>query len=185
MHLCVRMRRKIMILLLGVSLFAVTGCDFFRVLAGRPTSKDIETKKMEILRAEQTAALETERIAEMARVEEERLLKMTQDSLAALDSIRQSGGSVLNPSKLGGLFSTKLEARYSVIIGAFMFRSNAESLFKKAKAAGYAPTLISFNNGMIAVGVCPVNTIFEAKEAMMKVKKERFCPKDVWILLNE
>ena len=41
--------KKFLVLLLGVSLFAVTGCDFFRGLAGRPTSEDIENKKIEIL----------------------------------------------------------------------------------------------------------------------------------------
>ena len=180
MHFCVRMR-KVMILLMGVSLFAVTGCDFFRTLAGRPTSRDIEKMKMEILREEQAAEL----AAEQARAEEEKLQKIAQDSLAALDSIKQFGGSVLNPAKLGGLFATKLEARYAVIIGAFMHRANAEALFKKAKAAGYAPSLISFNNGLIAVGVSPSNKIVEAKEALKKVRMERFCPVDVWILLNE
>lgn len=173
--------RNVTMLFFGVSLFVLTGCDFFRVLAGRPTSRDIETKKIEILRAEQEAEL----AAEQARLEEERLQKVAKDSLAALDSISQFGGSVLNPAKLGGLFATKLEARYSVIIGAFMLRSNAEALFKKAKAAGYSPSLISFNNGMVAVGVCPSNTIIEAKEGLKKVRMEWFCPVDVWILLNE
>ena len=180
MHFCVHMR-KIMVLLLGVSLFVVTGCDFFRVLAGRPTSKDIETKKMEILCAEQEAQM----AAEQALLEQEKMLKVSQDSLAALDSIKQYGGSVLNPAKLGGLFATKLEARYSIIVGAFILRSNAENMFVEAENAGYTPSLISFNNGLIAVGVCASNTIVEAQEALKKVRKERFYPKDVWILLNE
>ena len=165
-------------MLLVVSLFVVTGCDFFRFLAGRPTSKDIEEKKMEIQLAENVARA----AEEQARLNEQ---KKVQDSLALMDSIKQYGGSVLNPAKLGGLFATRLEARYTVIVGAFMFRSNAEALFKQAKAAGYAPSLISFNNGLIAVGVCPADSIFDAKEALRKVRKESFCPKDVWLLLNE
>ena len=55
MQFCVLMK-KIMIVLLGLSLFAVTGCDFFRQLAGRPTSADIEARRLEILLAEQEAA---------------------------------------------------------------------------------------------------------------------------------
>ena len=47
--------KRFLVLLLGVSLFAVTGCDFFRGLAGRPTSEDIENKKIELLRAQQAA----------------------------------------------------------------------------------------------------------------------------------
>ena len=123
--------------------------------------------------------------AEQALLEQEKMLKVSQDSLAALDSIKQYGGSVLNPAKLGGLFATKLEARYSIIVGAFILRSNAENMFVEAENAGYTPSLISFNNGLIAVGVCASNTIVEAQEALKKVRKERFCPKDVWILVNE
>ena len=72
-----------------------------------------------------------------------------------------------------------------MIIGAFMVRSNAEALLKKAKAEGYEPAIINFNNGMNAVGLCPCNNIVEAKEALKIVKKEKFAPSDVWILLNE
>jgi len=170
--------KRFLVLLLGVSLFAVTGCDFFRGLAGRPTSEDIENKKIEILRAQQAA--------EQARLDSIRLQQqIALDSLAALDSIKQYGGTILNPARHGGLFTTKLEARYYVMIGAFMFRSNAEALLKRAKAAGYEPAIINFNNGMNGVGLCPCNNIVEAKEALKAVKKEKFCPKDVWILLNE
>jgi hypothetical protein len=38
---------------------------------------------------------------------------------------------------------------------------------------------------MIAVGLLPCNNVVDAKEALIAVKKEPFCPKDVWILLNE
>ena len=177
MQFCVRMK-KIMIVLMGLSLFAVTGCDFFRQLAGRPTSADIEAKRLEILIAEQQAA--------QARLDS--LMKqqqIAQDSLAALDSIAQYGGTILNPAKLGGLFATRLEARYYVIVGAFRVRANAENLLQKAKTAGYEPALISFNTGLIAVGLCPCSNVVDAKDALKKVKTEKFCPKDVWVLLNE
>ena len=55
----------------------------------------------------------------------------------------------------------------------------------KAKEAGYEPALISFNTGLIAVGLCPCNNVVEAKNSLKKVKAEKFCPKDVWILVNE
>ena len=177
MQFCVRMR-KFIVLLLGVSLFVVTGCDFFRTLAGRPTSEQIEMKRLEILRAEQAAAQ-----ARLDSIRREQQIAL--DSLAALDSIRQYGGTVLNPARLGGLFATKLEARYYVIIGAFRVRSNAEALLNRARSAGYEPAIINFNNGINAVGLCPCNNIVQAKEALKRVRKEKFCPNDVWILLNE
>lgn len=170
--------KRLFVLLMFASLFIVTGCDFFRTLAGRPTSEDIENMKLEMLRAEQVVL--------QARLDSIRLQQqMVQDSIAALDSIKQCGGTILNPAKLGGLFTTKLESRYYVIVGSFKRRANAETLLCKAADSGYAPALISFNNGIIAVGLCPCNNIVRAKEALMSVQKESFCPSDVWILLNE
>ena len=172
--------KKSYILLIVMALLSLTGCDFMRKLAGRPTSQDVENKSIEILRAEE-AALQA-RLDSLRNVEK----RMIQDSLNALDSIRQLGGSILNPASLGGLFATKLEARYYIILGSFRARANAEALFKVAKEAGYKPALISFGKGgLIAVGVCPVNKLPDAFVALNSVKKESFCPKDVWILVNE
>ena len=172
--------KKSSILLVVVSLLCLTGCDFMRKLAGRPTSEDVELKRVEILRAEE-AALQA-RLDSLRNVEQ----RMIQDSLNVLDSIRQLGGSILNPAAMGGLFATKLESRYYIILGSFRTRSNAEALFNVAKAAGYKPALISFGKGgLIAVGVSPVNRLSDAYVALNGVKKESFCPKDVWILVNE
>ena len=172
--------KKSYILLIVLAMLSVTGCDFMRKLAGRPTSEDVEVKRLEILRAEE-AALQA-RLDSLRKVEQ----KMLQDSLNALDSIRQMGGSILNPAALGGLFATKLEARYYIILGSFRSRANAEGLFKVAKEAGYKPALISFGKGgLIAVGVSPVNRLSDAFVELSNVKKESFCPKDVWILVNE
>jgi len=158
----------------------MTGCDFMRKLAGRPTGEEVENMRIELLRAEE-AALQA-RLDSLRKVEE----RMLQDSLNALDSIRQLGGSILNPASLGGLFATKLESRYYIILGSFRSRANAEALFNVTKAAGYRPALISFGKGgLIAVGVCPVNRLSDALTNLSEVKKESFCPKDVWILVNE
>ena len=172
--------KKSCMFILVIAVLCLTGCDFMRTLAGRPTSADVEMKRIEILRAEE-AALQA-RLDSLRKVEE----KMIRDSLNALDSIRQIGGSILNPASLGGLFATKLEARYYIILGSFRARANAESLFKVAKEAGYKPALISFGKGgLIAVGVSPVNRLPDAYAALNEVRKEKFCPKDVWILVNE
>lgn len=173
------------LLLLLVSMSVLTGCDFFRTLAGRPTSKDIEAMQVSTLLAEK-AELVAENVALEQKYEAAvKELQTFRDSLDALDSISQYGGTILNPTTLGGLFSTKLEARYYVIIGAFRYRTNAEILLKKAQQNGYKPALISFRNGKMAVGVCPANNIKDAFIGMKKVKQEAFCPPDVWVLRNE
>lgn len=168
-------------ILMALSLcLTLSGCDFMRKLAGRPTSEEVELMRIEILMAEE-AALQA-RLDSLRAVEQ----RMLQDSLDALDSIRQLGGSILNPAKLGGLFATKLESRYYIILGSFRSRANAEGLFNVAKDAGYKPALITFGKGgLIAVGVCPVNRLSDALAALNDVKKETFCPKDVWVLVNE
>lgn len=173
------MKRSYIFLAIAVML-TVTGCDFFRKLAGRPTSEDIESMRLELLRAEEAAV--QSRIDSLRNAEQ----MMIRDSLNALDSIRQQGGSIRNPAALGGLFATKLEARYYIILGSFGVRANAEALFDKVKAAGYKPALISYGKGnLIAVGVSPVNKITDAHRELKKVKKEPFCPADAWILVNE
>lgn len=172
--------KKIHILCALAVMMTVSGCDFLRMLAGRPTSEEIEERRLEILRAEE-AELQA-RLDSLRNVE----IKMHMDSLNALDSIRQLGGSILNPARLGGLFATKLEARYYIILGSFRTRSNAEALFNVAKEAGYNPALINFGKGgLIAVGVSPVNKLPDALDALSKVRNEKFCPQDVWILVNE
>lgn len=172
--------KKIHILCVLAVMMTVSGCDFLRMLAGRPTSEEIEVRRLEILCAEE-AELQA-RLDSLRNVE----IKMHMDSLNALDSIRQLGGSILNPARLGGLFATKLEARYYIILGSFRTRSNAEALFKVANDAGYKPALINFGKGsLIAVGVSPVNCLPDALDALSEVKKEKFCPDDVWILVNE
>lgn len=170
--------KKSLYILMAAAVLSLTGCDFLRSLAGRPTSEDIQAKRLELLRAQE--AVEEARLDSLRREQ-----KMVADSIAALDSIKQQGGTILNPAKLGGLFSTKLEARYYIIIGCFRDRRYAEMLVDKVSQVGYTPALISFRNGMNAVGLCPVNTLPDALDALNTVKKETFCPKDVWILVNE
>lgn len=176
---------KLTLICIVISVFSLTGCDFFRTLAGRPTSRDIEAiqvgellqKNAELVAVNNDLQTKYEALA--------REFNTMKDSLSALDSISQYGGTVLNPTTLGGLFSTKLAARYYVIIGAFKYRSNAEYLLKQAQQCGYQPALISFRNGKMAVGVCPASNIKDAFEGLKKVRQESFCPSDVWVLRNE
>jgi hypothetical protein len=89
--------RKTGLLLLVLTLLLTTGCDFFRKLAGRPTSVELEERKLEILRIQ-----EAEHQARLDSIKREHQMMLDSlarlDSLAVLDSIRQVGGSVLNPS---------------------------------------------------------------------------------------
>lgn len=172
------MNKCVLSVLLVSLMLALTGCDFMRKLAGRPTSEDIEKARVEMLLAQEAALKQS-----LDSLKQEK--QAVQDSIDALELFVQQGGTVLNPSKLGGLYTTKLQYRYYVIIGAFRTRSYAEALLMKAETAGYKPALISFRNGLLAVGLCPVDECSSAVEMVKKIRQESFCPSDVWILVNE
>ena len=178
------MRRvsKTLLLIVSIilSLSVLEGCDALRRLTGRPTSAEIARMRAEHQREEEERAARLDSL--------EKAQKAAQDSLAALEkqlSEIQAQGTILNPAKMGGLFTTKLDYRYYVVVGAFRVRSNAENLLKVAQKAGYTCTLISFRNGFNAVGMCQTNDLNDALRSLRKVAEEPFSPDDLWILVNE
>lgn len=170
--------KKSMILMLMVALPLLTGCDFFRKLAGRPTSEDIEDKRIAIMRAEEAAHQARQ---DSIMMEQQKVI----DSIAVMDSIKQQKSNIIKTDSLGGLLETELDARYYIIVGSFRSKANAESLLATATANGYTPILISFKNGLIAVGVGSSDNIKDAFASLNKVRAEKFCPADAWILVNE
>lgn len=161
-----------------ISMVLLSGCDMFRRLAGRPTEEEVDRMRIEMMA--QKEAAHKARIDSLMRVE-----KAISDSLSILDSLKQMHGTILNPSEMGGLFTTRLESRYYIVVGSFLGRSNAESFFQDVEKSGYVPILINFRNGFNAVGVAPSDNLKEVLDSLKKVKMEAFCPPDVWILVNE
>ena len=181
LHECaisIDMRKSVILLILATALSA-TGCDFFRVIAGRPTSKDIDAKRVQIMKAEE-AALQA-RLDSIRRCEE----KIVSDSLAALDSLASQGVMISDASRLGGLVQETEGPRYRIVIGVFRDRANALKLASEVEAGGYAAELLDCKRGLIAVGVCPSDRIARTFEDLNGLRSEQFCPKDSWILLSE
>lgn len=175
--------KKSVILALVLMLLAASSCDFIRTLAGRPTASQLEEKRMRIEREEE--ARHQARLDSMRRVEQ-----AMADSLAALeahllDSLSQAKGTILNPTKLGGLYTTKLETRYCIVVGAFRTRSYAERKLRKCNEAGYTASIISFRNGLLAVSVCPSDDLNEILRKLRELRGNGICPEDGWILVNE
>jgi hypothetical protein len=177
------MKRSV-ILLLASAVLLLSGCDFVRALAGRPTSDDLEVKRSTIERAQNVARYQ-------ARIDSlERVRQRLADSLAALDahlldSLSQTKGTILNPTKMGGLYTTKLQSRYYIVVGAFRTRSYAERKLVKCNEAGYTATIISFRNGLLAVAVCPSDSLNETVKKLRELRGNGICPQDGWILVNE
>ena len=177
------MKRSV-ILSLAIAALVLSGCDFLRALAGRPTSEELAVKQSNIERAKDVARYQ-------ARIDSlERVRARLADSLAALDahlldSLSQTKGTILNPTKMGGLYTTKLESRYYIVVGAFRTRSYAERKLTECNKAGYTATIISFRNGLLAVAICPSNSLNESLKVLREVRGNGICPQDGWILVNE
>lgn len=175
---------KRFVILLACAAVFLSGCDFLRTLAGRPTSQDLEVKRAAIEQAREEARLQ----AVLDSLEQVR--QRMADSLAALevhllDSLSQTKGTILNPTRLGGLYTTKLEAKYYIIVGAFRTRAYAERKLGKCTEAGYTATIISFRNGLLAVGICPSDSLNDTWNKLRELRGNDICPKDAWILVNE
>lgn len=169
------MKLRLMAVLMA-SVLIFTSCDLFRMMAGRPTSKDIEAKRELIAKEEQS---------HQDRLDSLKLMqKHISDSLAVLDSIRMSNSSLVSVRQLSQESRQSLEHRYYVIVGAFGKPENAEKAAQNAKDSGYEATLITYQNGFIAVGVSPSDKLTDAYSALSKVRDGGFCP-DAWILDNK
>ena len=136
---------------------SVTGCDFFRRLAGRPDSDWIEAKA-EIIRQEEEAL----------RIRQDSLAKAQKalaDSLAAADSVRLANHRY----------------RFCIILGSFSSKENAERYIEEIAEKGYKGELLTFRNST-AVGVCPTDDEAQAKKSLEDIQRQDFCPKGAWIL---
>lgn len=173
------------ILLVFGALVSLTGCDFFRMLAGRPTSADIEVVRTEIQRVEEAALKARLDSLEKVRLARERDSLARVDSIAALDSIVDKTGPLLTPDKFKGMSSGEFETRYYIVVGAFRSSANAYSFKHKTDDHGYESRVFCFKNGLCVVGVCPTNSIREVQRALKKVSEDHFFPKGAWVLVNE
>ena len=177
------MKRSVILILVSAAL-VLSGCDFVRTLAGRPTSDDLEVKRSTIERAENVARYQA-RIDSLERVRAHLADSLAELDKYLLDSLSQTKGTILNPTKMGGLYTTKLASRYYIVVGAFRTRSYAERKLNECNKAGYTATIISFRNGLLAVSVCPSNSLNETLKKLRELRGNGICPEDGWILVNE
>ena len=173
------------ILILACAALLLSGCDFVRTLAGRPTSADLEVKRSAIERVENAARYQ-------ARADSLERVRIRQaDSLAALDarlldSLSQTKGAILSPAKMGGLSTTDALSRYYIVVDTFWSRSSADRKLSECYTAGYRDaSVIRFRNGLYVVAVCPSNSLNETLKKLRELRGNGICPPDGWILVNE
>lgn len=142
------------LLLMLMSLF--TGCDFFRSIMGKPTSKDIENMKIAAQKQKQEAKRIQDSI-DFIRAEEARL---AEEALAAKNN---------------------LDSRYYIILGSFKIESNATNFLQLLAEKGYTTQNIKLKNGYDLVSAAGFDNFRAAYNEMQKLLEFEFCPEDIWI----
>ena len=182
-------RFLILVALLSVTM-VVTGCDFFRVLAGRPTSKEIEAKRAEILRSAQDDKVVAQDDKNSVPQQDQDSVQVVKPETAA--SERRDDGQRPH-SAAAEQSEARMDAavparpagekkRYYVIMGAFSSKDNAVKYAERIKSFGYEPEFFGFTEGRTAVGVGGTDDPEEVKAFMKELKGQDFCPEGVWIL---
>lgn len=146
------MKKTLFVAALTASVVLLSGCDMFRRMAGRPTSSDIAEKKALIEHIEYERALQAEK--------------------ARQDSLEQARLAALEP----------VDYKFSVILGSFKDRNNAEKLAARVAQRGFKVELKPAPGGLTTVAACPSATAEEAKAALQKIKAEGFTQSQPWIL---
>ena len=188
---------------MAVSVCLLGGCDFFRVLAGRPTSREIEAKRRTILAldtlAQQVpdeAVLNLQESQPAPALTEPQTPPKTEPSAAGQKApavtppkapatsanTANTGVATIHTRSLDQFSEPSPEYRYYVMIGTFGSRENAVRQASRAEQAGYRAVLLPFRTGVTAVGVCPTNDLEAANATFDILRTESFFPKDAWIL---
>lgn len=141
--------------MLLVAAVMLTGCDFFRSIMGKPTSKDLERMKIEAQR--QAEAKRKQDSIDMAKAQE-----------AARIAAAEAEARML-------------KERYYVVVGSFKVPGNADRLFEVIRKNGYGIRIIPMKNGFSMVAAASTDNYREALKIMSDVKEFVFCPEDVWV----
>jgi hypothetical protein len=165
-------------------LLLVSSCDFFRGLAGRPGSAEIQRKRALIEQVEaQNAArrdsLEKARLDSIARQE-----RYVADSLYAVDTLTRCG-KLRKLSALSGIPRSAVHKRCCIVVGAFANPKNAEKLSGRYRDAGYESYVVVYRNGLNAVFVAPSDKITGCFESYRGIVRLPFASKESWILVKE
>lgn len=171
--------KRVMPAVLILASLMLGGCDFIRAVAGRPTSGDIEAMRVAAAREEALAKAEREaaEAAEAAR-------RYTADSLAAVEFFGQEKCPMIDAAQIKSLDVSSAGTKYAIIVGAFSQAGNARAFADRLSGLGYDAAVIRYTNGHEVVGVCPTDDIVRLAEVYPKVKSEKFCPPEAWILVK-
>lgn len=182
----------------------LTSCDYMRKMTGRPTSEEVaqikgEIERLELLRQEEaTLRANIDSLYAVREALQDTIANVIaeqSDSAAATEQqvevveivqpVQVAQTQKRAPVDNSRYLTPYLENRYYVIIGVFQEYRNARALMDKAAKYGYSPVLVGCKDGLIGVGVCPVDEYEDAIRAQQILRREKFCPADIWIYTNK
>ncbi|MBQ2151290.1 MAG: SPOR domain-containing protein [Bacteroidales bacterium] len=171
------------LILIPVAL-AATGCDFFRKLAGRPTSDQIAAMA-EAIRLEESA-----RIADSLR---KALAEPQEDSAATTPApATPAAQAASTPTASSPVTATTAPAaaapapagdlkRFYVVMASFGNSANANKYASILEAKGYPATILKRGSYQV-VAVCGTDDEAAIKQSFDEIRRQDFCPQGVWII---
>lgn len=171
------------LILIPVAL-AATGCDFFRKLAGRPTSDQIAAMA-EAIRLEESV-----RIADSLR---KALAEPQEDSAATAPApatpAAQAASTPTASSPVTAATTPAAAApapagdlkRFYVVMASFGNSANANKYASILEAKGYPATILKRGSYQV-VAVCGTDDEAAIKQSFDEIRRQDFCPQGVWII---
>lgn len=168
------MKKVIGLLFICLAGLFFTSCDFFRSLAGRPTSEQIKS-----------ASVKENASSELCcgQQEDEATVKAKKNS--EYEMVHRHGR--LNVPFAYTHTDSPLkytpDHKYYIVVGTYRKKPTLDKMLSDARACGYDPVLLEFSNGLISVGLLPCDELGQAIDAYATVKMEKFCPGDACVLI--
>lgn len=183
------------LILIPVAL-AATGCDFFRKLAGRPTSDQIAAMA-EAIRLEESARIADSLRKALAEPQEDSAattpapatpaaqaastptasspVTATTTPSAAAPAAAASAPATAAPAPAGDL------KRFYVVMASFGNSANANKYASILEAKGYPATILKRGSYQV-VAVCGTDDEAAIKQSFDEIRRQDFCPQGVWII---
>lgn len=178
------MKKTPVLIALLLLMCLVSGCDFFRTLAGRPTARQIAERRDAIERSQARKAALADSL-EHARLDSiERARCAVADSLHALDTLVHIG-KYHHVSSYRNIPASRLRARYGVVVGVYSSDANAARMLSRYNSEGFDGYVLHYRSSLMAVVVSPTDRIAEVLEAYRRIRRLPFSSKQTWVIVKE
>ena len=178
------MKRIPPLLVLSLLACLVSGCDFFRVLAGRPTSREIAGRRAAIERVQARRAAIADSLEQARRDSIALVQKAEADSVHAIDTLTLIG-KYHKASAYRNIAASRLRSRYGVVVGVFSSDANANRMLSQYAKEGFEGYVLHYRSPLMAAVVSPCDKVTDVLAAYKKVRSLPFSSSQTWIIVNE